>query len=119
MGPLRGLTRRGKGCLQAVVAVRGKIGVGPTLMIQSTTATVTARALAKNAPQPAANPLVHVRERRVITVLEVAEPTPPRSVPVVDNARQRTPIRSLRLRAKGVLELGQALPSRPTRQATP
>src|SRR6266849_5407636 len=117
--PTRGLTRRGKGCFQGEVTVPGKEGIGPTLMIHAPAATGVARSLAENTPQAAANPTVHVRERCVVTVLKVTEPTPQRPVDVRNNALQGTTVRPLRFRTQRVFELVQAFLPRPVRQVAP
>src|SRR4029077_18569588 len=117
--PPRGLTRRRIGSGQGQVPVRGKVRIRPPLMIPATTATTPARTLAQKTPQAAADPAVHRRERGVVAMLEVSEPAPQRPVEVRNDTRQRPPVRPLRFRPDGGLELVQALLPRPMRQVTP
>src|SRR5947209_20605682 len=100
---------------QAVIALRDKERVRPTLVVPPAAAPGPARTPPQNAPQPCTDPAVEQLERRVVAMLEVPEPAPQRDAHVTDDDAQRPPVRASRLRTQGGLELVQALLPRPAR----
>src|ERR1700722_1200328 len=88
-------------------------------MIPTTTSTPAAGTFAQDAAQTATYPAVHGMEGSVVTVLEVAEPTPQRTVHGSYDGGQVMAVVAPCLFPKVGLELGQAAFPWPARQATP
>src|ERR1700728_3980030 len=72
--PLRGLTRRRMGRLQAVQPMCGKESIRPAIMIGAAPTSPPMTSFSEDASQPHPNPFVHVWERRSIAVFEVTKP---------------------------------------------
>src|SRR5262245_26876290 len=111
--PARGLACLGTGCLQAEQPLLGKEGVGPLDLIEPAGEAASPVALAQDGPQPPSYPCIERREGRGTAVLEVLEPSPQRAVHILDDRVQTVPRRSPGLGADRILELPEALVSRP------
>ena len=104
------------GRFQTIQPKLGKVRIRPTLMITSAATAFTAHPLAADTPQAAADPAVQLHERRAAAVLEISEPSPQRSIQIVDDHSQRMTVVAFRLRTDRILELVQTLLPRPTPQ---
>ena len=82
--------------------------VWPALMVAPSTSTATLLTLAEDAPQAHPYPLVEARERGLVAVLEVLEPSDGSSVDALDDVGQAVAVGSSGLAANRVLELHQA-----------
>ena len=113
--PARGLANRAVGSLQAEQPMFGKEAIWPSRLIRTAHVgdPLQLLLLAQQTPQSAAYPAIQRAEGPRSAVLEVAEPAPQRRIEVVDHPLQATSRRPHRLRPNGVLELLQALRTRP------
>ena len=62
------------GGLQAEQPVLGEVGVGPTLLVRTTTAAISSLSVTKDAPQPHANPAVQAAIDLGRAMTKVSEP---------------------------------------------
>ena len=85
------------------------------MMIPTSTSTPSSLPVSQDTAQPPADPVVKCRERVAMTVLEVFEPAPQRPVDVGDDGLKTVPVGAPGLATHRVLELLQALRTRPTR----
>src|SRR3989454_10633194 len=96
-----------------VQPMRGKIGVGPALMIRSTSATTPVLAFAENTAQPHSHPAVLSFQRVFLAMFEIIKPASQRLVHVLDDDRQGLSVSSPRLLADGVAHFLDTLRSGP------
>jgi hypothetical protein len=101
------------GCGQVKQPVRRKERVGPTLMIATVAATPAVLSSAQDAAQARAEPGVERTEPVPRAVLKVHKPPAQRAIHVRDDDSQRLPIGAAGFGPQGVLELVDALRSRP------
>src|ERR1700722_4922454 len=100
------------GRLQAEQPLVGEKGIGPALMVRSSSTPSQSLAFPKQAAKPHSYPAVDVRERRLVAVLEVFKPASKSRVQIQDDSTQALAGGPPRLRSDCVSKLAQALLSR-------
>src|SRR4030042_2543940 len=98
---------------KTVKPILAKVEVWPSLMGAASADAFQMRPLAQDAAQAAAYPCVNRFKRPPVAMLEVLEPSPQRSVHVLDDSLHAVAVASSGFRPDGVLELLRALRSRP------
>lgn len=87
--------------------------IRPALMIMSSTNTFKPFALSQDTSNPASHPTIHRGERPFVAMFEVLEPSSKGAIDLFDDHCQAMAVAAPGLRADGVFELLEALPSRP------
>jgi hypothetical protein len=100
------LTDRLQALTQGDQALGVKEGVGPTLVIAATAATLASATFAQDVSQPASRVTIHSLEDRAIAVLEVFKPALQHPVEVLTDRFQAPPLVAPSLGAERLLEFG-------------
>src|ERR1022692_2874732 len=97
------------GATQAVKAQVGEVQVRPTLMVRTAAPTVSARTLAQDTAQTAADPAVQGHVYSPLAMSKESKPSLQRRIQRPDDPRQAVPVGTACLRSDGVFQLVQAL----------
>jgi hypothetical protein len=104
------------GLFQAEKSLVGEEGIGPALMVRSTTSALLLHPLAEETPQTHAYPAVESLERPLVAVLEVFKPAAKRRIESRDDHEETAAGSTRGLLPDRLLELVQALRSRTARE---